>query len=275
MTTSILLLGESDSGKTHYGAQLLGRLLVRKGALRMNGAAPTLGPFQAALQSLNDGRAAGHTAQATHHDSHWPVIDANGRTADLYWPDYGGEQVKEILELRRIPPRWRARAQASDAWIVLVRPEALRPRKDIFSRPLADLRGRRDAPATFRLSDQARVIELLQMLLYARGAGLRTPLATPALTLLLSCWDELNLPDGSRPADVMRQRLPMLADFVAANWQPEAFTTMGLSALGQALSADTPDDVFMMKGPEAFGFVVHPDGKSDADLTQPIAQLLT
>lgn len=275
MTTSILLLGESNSGKTHYGAQLLGRLMMRQGVLRMNGAAPTLGPFETALQSLNDGLAAGHTAQATHHDSHWPVIDTSGRAADLYWPDYGGEQVKEILELRRIPPRWRTRAQESDAWIVLVRPGAARPAKDIFSRRLADLRGRRDTPTTFRLSDQARIVELLQMLLYARGVGLKTPLATPALTLLLSCWDELGFADRTQPADVLRERFPMLHDFATSNWCSEALTIMGLSALGRALSAELADNDYVVQGPEAFGYVVHSDGTSDTDLTQPIAQRLT
>lgn len=42
---SILLIGESDVGKTHYGAQLLKRLMKRDGQLRMNGAATNLEPL--------------------------------------------------------------------------------------------------------------------------------------------------------------------------------------------------------------------------------------
>lgn len=64
----VLLIGESNSGKTHYGAQLLGRLQMRRGALRMIGA-PSLGAYQAALQRLNNGLAAEHTAQAVYADS--------------------------------------------------------------------------------------------------------------------------------------------------------------------------------------------------------------
>ena len=52
---SILLIGESGVGKTHYGAQLLQRLMKGDGLLRMNGAATNLEPFEAALENLNEG----------------------------------------------------------------------------------------------------------------------------------------------------------------------------------------------------------------------------
>ena len=105
--SSILLIGESGVGKTHYGAQLLRRLMKGDDLLRMDGAATNVEPFEAALESLNDGRAAGHTATATYVDSVWPVADAQGRRAELVWPDYGGEQIKTIIESRRVPAAWR------------------------------------------------------------------------------------------------------------------------------------------------------------------------
>lgn len=77
-SNSILLVGESGVGKTHYGAQLLRRLMRIPGALRMNGAATNLEAFEAALESLDEGRAAGHTARSVNVDSVWPVIDADG-----------------------------------------------------------------------------------------------------------------------------------------------------------------------------------------------------
>ncbi|WP_429102254.1 hypothetical protein, partial [Aeromonas rivipollensis] len=76
---SILLIGESDVGKTHYGAQLLKRLMKRDGQLRMNGAATNLEPFESAMSCLDEGMAAGHTAASTYVDSIWPITDAQGR----------------------------------------------------------------------------------------------------------------------------------------------------------------------------------------------------
>ena len=63
-TRPILLLGESDIGKTHYGGQLLKRLINSHGQIRMNGAATNIEPFQTVMDSLNEGRLADHTATA-------------------------------------------------------------------------------------------------------------------------------------------------------------------------------------------------------------------
>ena len=100
---SILLIGESDVGKSHYGGQLLKRLMQEDGRIRMDGAATNLEPFEAVMASLDEGLSAGHTATTTYHESRWPIIDDEGRKADLIWPDYGGEQIKNIIDERRLP----------------------------------------------------------------------------------------------------------------------------------------------------------------------------
>lgn len=267
----VLLIGESNSGKTHYGAQLLGRLQMRRGALRMIGA-PSLGAYQAALQRLNNGLAAEHTAQAVYADSLWQVQDSMGRMADIHWPDYGGEQVKDILERRAISKAWCERTRNSHAWVLIVRPRQAEGRADIFSRPLADLRGRAEGNTGFELSSQARLVELLQIMLFARGTGLRGPLEQPRLCVLLSCWDELGIQDGAQPAEVLRDHLPLLSAFLNANWNE--LSIFGLSALERDLDPDTPDDDYVNRGPEAFGYVVKDDGTHDADLTLPLARLI-
>src|SRR5258708_25510574 len=99
-TSSILLIGEFDVGKTHYGSQLLKRLMKGAGKLRMNGAASNLEPFEAAMQRLNEGMAAGHTATSTYVESVWPIADDKGHAAELIWPDYGGQQIQTIATSR-------------------------------------------------------------------------------------------------------------------------------------------------------------------------------
>jgi hypothetical protein len=146
---SILLIGESGVGKTHYGAQLLKRLMNGEGQLRMDGAATNLEPFEAALESLNEGMAAGHTATTTYVDSVWPIADARGRKAELVWPDYGGEQIKAMSSTRRLPAAWRGRVVTAPAWLLLIRLQQTRVNDDIFSRPLTELKARRLIIARF------------------------------------------------------------------------------------------------------------------------------
>ena len=99
---SILLIGESDVGKSHYGGQLLKRLMKADGQIRMDGAASNLEPFEAVMARLDAGVSADHTAVTTYEESVWPIVDEEGRKAHLIWPDYGGEQVKKIRVFRRI-----------------------------------------------------------------------------------------------------------------------------------------------------------------------------
>lgn len=222
--------------------------------------------------------AASHTATTTYVDSVWPIVGPEKLKADLVWPDYGGEQIRAMASKRRVPAQWRSRVAGAPAWLLLVRLNQIRTTHDIFSRPLRDLKVLRTEEPTgdagdhepAGLSDQARLIELLQMLVYIREAGRAEPLRSPHLTVLLSCWDELSV-DGC-PQDILRERLPMLSDFIASTWAEPS--VMGLSALGKPLSHIAPDMEYVSRGPEQFGFVVLPDGTQSSDLTLPISHLV-
>ncbi|MDM4770221.1 hypothetical protein [Solimonas sp. SE-A11] len=267
---SILLIGESGAGKTHFGAQLLKRLLQAEGALRMDGAATNLEPFQAAMQRLDEGMAADHTATATYVDSVWPITDAQGRRAQLIWPDYGGEQIKTISTSRRVPVAWRERVLPAQSWLLLIRLQHTRVSDDIFSRPLQQLGGGGTAQRAAALSDQSRLIELLQMMIYIGAPAVSEQMIRPRLTVLLTCWDELKTEE--LPGSILQQQLPMLTDFIKSTWaSPEV---LGLSALERPLHPRDQDPEYAARGPEQFGYVVLPDGQRSTDLTLPIQRLL-
>lgn len=266
---SILLIGESGVGKTHYGAQLLRRLMTVQGALRMEGAATNLEPFEAALESLNEGRSADHTARSVYIDSVWPVADTNGHRANLVWPEYGGEQIKSIIESRRLPLSWQSRVDSANAWLLLIRLQQTRVGEDIFSKPLAELRGACAENHEVHPSDQARLVELLQMLIFAHGATTKSRPA-PHLGILLTCWDEAAA-DGT-PSGTLEGRLPLVSAFVKANWSD--LMVMGLSALERPLSPNERDMEYASRGPEHFGYVIKPDGERTSDLTVPIHAML-
>ena len=232
--------------------------------------ATNLEPYEAALESLNEGKSADHTANATYVDSIWPVIDDEGHTAELVWPDYGGEQVRSIINSRRIPNAWRSRILAAPAWLLLIRLQHTRIGDDIFSRPLNTLRATSTENREVHISDQARLIELLQFLVYVSHSASDAPLIRPRLGILLTCWDELAF--SGKPMDALREWLPMFREFIQANWNTPQ--VLGLSALGRALRPHDRDMEYVAQGPEHFGYVIRSDGSKSVDLTLPIKLLL-
>ena len=267
----IALFGESDNGKSHYGAQLLERIEAEKCGIKLRVAATDVSAFDAVRRRLGAGLLAEHTPSGVYQDVVLPVVDAAGRAMDLTWPDYAGEQVRQLIDSRAMKQDWLDRTQTAHGWILIVRPKLARGNDDIFSRPLGHLaRAPEGEQPLARLSIQGRLVELLQMLLHARGLHDRG--ALPPLVVLLSCWDELQLADGTKPGDLLNEQLPLLASFVRSTWGARA-CVMGLSALGIALDKKEVNDAFIDRGAENSGFVVEADGRSDPDLTMPIVRL--
>lgn len=269
-TLKIAVFGESNVGKSHYGAQLIGRLNAESGSLRMRGAAADLAAFDEVVQSLSGGVPGAHTSAGTYSETLLPIKAVDGTAIDLNWPDYAGEQVSQLLEERRIPVSWRERVESAEGWILLVRPKHIPLGHDIFSKPLGDLQASRSG-GDVEHSPQARLVELLQMLAYTSHA--RTKRSKPALAVLLSCWDELEEPPGTNPESVLQRNLPMLANYIANNWSEQRRIVLGLSATGVALSKAAPNVDFIYKGADQMGWVVDTDGTYSPDLTLPIANL--
>jgi len=267
----IALFGESDNGKSHYGAQLLERIEAEKCGIKLRVAATDVSAFDEVRMRLGAGLLADHTPSGVYQDVILPVVDAAGRAMDLTWPDYAGEQVRQLIDGRAMKQEWLDRTQVADGWILIVRPKLAKGDDDVFTKPLGHLaRAPEGEPKKVRRSIQSRLVELLQMLLHARGLHERG--AVPPLVVLLSCWDELKLADGTKPGDLLNEQLPLLASFVRSTWGARA-SVLGLSALGVELDKNQVNDDFIDRGPENSGFVVEADGRSSPDLTIPILRL--
>lgn len=281
---SLLLVGLHNSGKTHYGAQLLGRLRSGTGLLKMNGVATDLGAFEQAFADLAEGRLAAHSATESYTESLWPVVADGGGQADLIWPDYGGEQVRQLYQGRQVGEGWLRRIRKSDGWLFLIRPHIVSQLQDVWERPHAAHAKpgttSQEAPGVItealQWRDQAALVELLQILLYSRRADLGKPLRDPALVVALTCWDEMtDEMQQLKPDEVLRKHLPMLASFLESNWAADRRSVYGISALGKALQKDVPDEDFQNRGPAVQGWVIHPGGGGkDYDLTAPVARLI-
>jgi hypothetical protein len=285
VSRSMLIVGGPSTGKTAYGAQLL--LRSRGDVALQRRAAPTsLAPFEKAIDRLTRGLAPEHTGTSTNVEMRLPVTGPSGDLVDLVWPDYGGEQIQQLLAKRRIPDTWTARVPSADGWMVFVRLGPAGPQEDIISRPPAtispsgDPERQGDEQVPLDWSDDAMLVELLQILLFIRGVGTLRRTRLPPLIVALSCCDELTELSGaagraSRPRDVLAHRLPLSEQFLDATWKAGAWAVLGVSAQGRALDMNESDAAYQQSGPDRFGYVVLEDGTISSDLTVPVVEIIS
>lgn len=158
----------------------------------------------------------------------------------------------------------------------MVRPELFRATRDLLHRPLKDFEPKSGATSPLpEWIPEAALIEMLQMLLFARRRGRESRIATPRLVIAITCWDEWKTVEATtKPHDELKRLMPMLANFVQGLWGRSSLTVVGVSALGKTLSATADDEDFVELGPHRQGFVVLPDGSKTEDLTWPLSKLL-
>ena len=277
MPEHILLIGGASSGKTHFGAQLLGRLQHGSGSLRFREAPVNYELFQSVLQKLGQGLSSDHTASDVYGEVLFPAKNADGEQIDLVWPDYAGEQIENIADLRKLTSNWTERIRQSTHWILLVRPMLATTAEDLLNRPSGEPTGstaslKKEGSTENVLSKQTHTVELLQIIRYIKGLNSLARTGSPKMLVLLSCWDELTQ-NAITPSQLLKKRLPLLDSFLHANWEQEALLIYGLSALGKPLSPTEIDEEYQDRGPEAFGYIVTPAGSLEKDLTIPIATL--
>lgn len=295
--SSVLIVGGAHSGKTVYAGQLYGRLAAGGARVRLRQQPDDLSLFAEGYEQLSAGLPPEHTTLTARDDVTLALIDSGEHAFDVVYPDYGGEQVDDMIDRRLVPDEWAARIRSSATWLFFIRLDHQSDPPDVVSSPPgpplspspepeissssvdAPVNGVENSLETEvetvqRLADQARTVEALQLLLHVYGASTVRPITTPPLVVVLSCWDEVGADDDARPPDVLKSRLPLVAAFVRANWQPEAVAVFGLSAQGKAFEDGQPDDDFIDRGPESMGYVVLPDGSRDADLTVLLVEAL-
>lgn len=295
-TQQVLVLGAHESGKTTFVVQLLGRVQrVQEGRLRARAAPSSLVPYKAALERIEEGRAPEHTERSLFAETPLPLVHDTAGPVDLVWPEYAGETIQQMVTSRRVPQRWYDRVQQSDVWLLFVRPSITFVPPDVISRRILPVpgesvpegeerQGDAEEEGVTELSGQASLVELLQMLLHLRGVSTARPVVRPVLGVLLSCFDEVVEPGHSlageeqapatRPEEVFRQRLPLLASFVDSVWDASSRVVLGVAALGRPLLPDEPDVDFILDGPEKQGYVVLPDGRQNPDLTLAVSLAL-
>lgn len=268
----ILIIGPPKSGKTTFLAQLYGRLMDRKGALQLASAPDNIDAIKNAYDRLADGEETESTPSADNLEVEMPVIH-KGQKFVLHCKDYGGEQVRDLVAQMRYDKTWINRAKNNDRWILFIRPSEIEHRFDLSMKGFAEKGEEVGGIPTNGTSDQSNFIELIQVLLHARGTGMKELIDTPRLLIALTCWDELNT--ELTPKEVLLQKMPLFTQFIAANWLPGYYDVIGVSAQEFSLKTEGNSDKYLNELPESFGYLVLKDNPREKDLTRLIEEVLS
>lgn len=275
---NILIIGMSKTGKTHFGGQLYGRLKTGQNEYSLQETPNNLNLFQDILDNLNQGLEGKHTDSKLHETIVLPVLSKSGNKIDLIYPDYGGEQLRGMIEQRKISEVWQKQILDSSHWFLFIRLDLIENISDVttkFYRQIEeekDVKSKQTNITDIPVVSAAFYVELLQTFLYAKSLNAQSK-DKPPLTILLSCWDKLKQRKNTVPANVLEDKMPLLHYFIINNWNDQNLSVVGLSSLSKDLNAKKPDLDFAMDGPENFGYFVNETGKVESDLTHLLNQV--
>ncbi|MBB6130589.1 TRAFAC clade GTPase domain-containing protein [Mucilaginibacter lappiensis] len=268
MNNPILLIGKPGSSKTVFLSQLYLRLQKQKSTLKLYDQVPNISLIIDALNELADGKEPTPTHSEQSLDFMLP-IQSDGQRFDLICPEYGGEQVNQIIINRELDNRWKTAVSNSNNWLFFIRLSEINKAEDIADiTPNANNVTPIPRDEDHILSDQVFYIELLQILLFYKFNDYHFKNAKVRLTVALTCWDELETKD--KPEDYLKKELPLLHSFIKANLETNNWSILGLSAQQFRLTDKASQDKYAIEGPEKFGFLIDKDGNRTDDITQLI-----
>jgi len=271
MATKILLIGKPHSCKTTFIGQLCARVDANSSALKLYKAIENRTPIIEATRAL----AKGEEVKTTPTDKS-TVIDLplqNGEVKiDLNCPDYGGEQVNDIIENREVDSKWADSIKQSENWILFIKPSDLTTSYDLSNKTIKPevLENGNGKSEEYSVSDQSSFIELLQILLHTKGQDSHFKNSTTKLTVVLTCWDELANP--TTPKEELKKVLPLLLNFIETNWIESKINILGLSPQGGSLKDPELKSKYQEEGSENFGYIIKSDGAKEKDITQLILE---
>ena len=272
VNNEILIIGPPGTGKTTFLAQLYGRLLEKKGKLKLASAPENIDGIKNAYNKLADGKETEPTPSTDNLEVKIPVTYEKQEFV-LHCKDYGGEQVRDLVVLMEYDKTWIERAKKNDRWILFIRPSEIEQRFDLSKKGYAEKNQKESNSSMLGTSTQSQFIELVQVMLHARGTGMKDPVDTPRLLVALTCWDELGT--DLTPKEILQQKMPLFTQFIIANWSPGALNIMGVSAQGFPLKTDKDRDKYLDEMPESFGYLVLDDNHKEKDLTRLIEKALS
>jgi Double-GTPase 1 len=273
MNKQLLIIGKPNASKTVFLTLLYAKLRQKKSKLRLYESVKDL----SAITDSREAMAQGKEPQTTPTDRNVQIllpIQFENQYIHLNYPDYGGEQINEMISNRNVGVKWMEAVQKSDHWLFFIRINSINKSLDISNPPAtgAPIQGEPDSEMKYDLSEQSSLIELLQILLDRKGYDYHFKNDKVKLMVVLTCWDELKT--SEKPKNILKNHLPLLLNFVETNWASTHLKIMGLSAQGFALDNAENQEKYEIEGGENFGYVVTEAGQKIEDITELITETL-
>jgi Double-GTPase 1 len=274
MNKSLLIIGRPHSSKTVFLSQLYGRLQKKKSKMILDKAIGNLTPITNGRKALANGKEPEGTV-GTKNEKLLLSVRLGDKIIELLCPEYGGEQIDAILSSRDIDTNWKDAIKNSDNWLFFIRLNSISTSSDVSTIVLEEGQvSKKIDPieSKYVMSDQTALIELLQIFLDTKGSNYHFKNSAIKLTIVLTCWDELET--DKKPSEILKERLPLFLNFVEANWNEESLNVLGLAALGCNLKIAENQVKYQEDGPEEYGFVIKQDGTETKDITELIIEAL-
>jgi GTPase SAR1 family protein len=271
---SILILGKPHSGKTTFVIQFYNRLVKNKSEIVLYKSVENISLITDDRERLSRGEETQPTQTEKYEELILP-IEYRGQKADIKYPDFAGEQITKIVEQREVNKNWNKALSESDAWILFIRLSSLTAINDLSNQTVDKETLANSASKSledFEIADQSFFIELLQILLQIKGYNYHLKTNSIKLTVVLTCWDELHTKDSPRLR--FTKELPLLLNFIEANWHKNSYRIFGLSSQEFKLDTQEAKDKYLDEGPENFGYIIKPDESETKDITLLISEVI-
>lgn len=216
------------------------------------------------------------------------------QVTELLFPDVGGERFRQQWEDRECEPAYAELVKGITGLLLFVHPDnvtepktirevdALLDDEDEGQSELQKIGEEEEeseeesvAWAASYAPTQVQLVELLQFILNLKGIEASSPGAFLRVAVIISAWDVVEQADKvpklqQTPAQWLAENLPLLDQFLKANWQHFRCSIYGVSAQGGDIkSAEQVGHLQSQHNSAERIRVLHED-KESHDITQPI-----
>lgn len=278
VSTSILLVGGPDSGKSNYLARLWLALKSRRHGLRATATPENIEYIEEISAHLLHGIFVPKTEhEDVTRDFNAQIATVDGLfSADLSVPDVYGELWQKAVKSREIPQHWLDTMQEATCAILFVRvhsPNNFQPLDWVATQSL--LRGKKSITANRELPAQVTLIELLRFIedTMSRQKGRK-----PKVAIVVTAWDLLDPEERLMAPEVyLENEFPMFAGRLEDCCSLDV-KVFGCSIVGGTLKEGSEfTEEFLASDYNERGYVVLSDAsgvKNIHDVTEPINWLL-
>lgn len=280
-STSIMILGGPNAGKSNYIGALWMQLRRNRGDFRIPDEPANIDYVERIVRHLRQGHYPPRTepdeGDATFIAPISRAAEPKKAVAQLTVPDMVGEVWKAASKDREIDPAWVEQIRNSEAALLFVRFGS----KDnvdmidwISNAHLMTMEGAADNNASDQPPTQLFLCDLLNLLEEYLGVG--TAAERPRVGIMVAAWDSVGPAERtSGPKNFIKSDYPMLHGRIADRSRLDV-RVFGVSATGFDLDVPEQRDAFLTAGPAEAGFA-ETEGNAvvkKGDLLMPLSWVL-